>query len=88
MEVIMEVSTYTQVRKNFATVIDKVCDDHMPLIVTRQKGRAAVLISLEDYNSLRETLYLLSSRNNADRLLKSIQDAEEGKLLSKTLIEE
>jgi len=84
----MEVSTYTQVRKNFATVIDKVCDDHMPLIVTRQKGRAAVLISLEDYNSLRETLYLLSSRNNADRLLKSIQDAEEGKLLSKTLIEE
>ncbi len=84
----MEVSTYTQVRKNFAAVIDRVCDDHTPLIVTRQTGRPAVLISLEDYNALKETLYLLSSRSNADRLLKSIQDVEEGKILAKNLIED
>lgn len=84
----MEVSTYTQVRKNFSTTIDKVCNDHEPLIITRQKGKPVVLISLEDYNALIETLYLLSSRNNADKLYKSIQDSKQGKVFSKSLIED
>jgi antitoxin YefM len=58
--------------------MEKVCDDHAPVIITRQNERAVVMISLEDYQALEETAYLLRSPKNARRLLESITELETG----------
>ncbi len=73
-----EAITYTEARQNFASVMDRVCDDHEPVIVTRQKSRPVVLMSLEDYNSMVETAYLLSTPANAERLMASVREADAG----------
>ena len=83
----MQAATYTQVRKNFSEVMNRVCDNHDPIIITRQNSRPVVMVSLEDYNAIEETIYLLSSPTNAARLLKSIKDVSNKKYLSKELIE-
>ena len=76
----MQAITYTQARQNLAQTMSEVCDSHEPVIITRQKAPAVVMLSLEDYNSMKETAYLLSNKANAERLLKSIEDAESGKV--------
>jgi len=68
--------------------MDKVCEDHSPLLVTRQRGKSVVIISKEDYDILDETAYLLRSPKNAEHLHASIQDVEEGKLMTFNSIEE
>lgn len=83
----MDVTTYTQVRKNFASAMDRVCDDHEPLVITRQKERPVVMMSLSDYNAIKETLYLMKSPKNAEHLLRSFQDIESGKVQERDLIE-
>jgi antitoxin YefM len=83
----MEAATYTQVRKNFASIMNRVCDDHAPIIITRQNERPVVMVSLEDYNAIEETLYLLKSPANAARLSKALQDLGNKKYLSKDLID-
>lgn len=83
----MDATTYTQVRKNFAAVMDRVCDDHIPIIITRQNERPVVMLSLEDYNAIEETLYLVKSANNAARLAKSLQSLEEKKMKKHKLVE-
>lgn len=83
----MEAATYTQVRKNFARIMNRVCDDHAPLIITRQNERPVVMVSLEDYNAIEETLYLLKSPANAARLSKALQDLGNKKYFSKDLID-
>jgi antitoxin YefM len=83
----MEAATYTQIRNNFASVMNKVCDDHNPIIITRQNARPVVMISLEDYNAIEETLYLIRSPRNAARLSKALQDLENRKFSSKNLVE-
>ena len=75
----MNACTFASVRENLEHVMDKVCDDHLPVIVTRQNERPVVLMSLEDYHALEETAYLLRSPNNARRLLESIAELESGK---------
>ncbi|MCD6295514.1 MAG: type II toxin-antitoxin system prevent-host-death family antitoxin, partial [Deltaproteobacteria bacterium] len=65
----------------------KVCNDHSPIIVTRKSSNSVVIMSLEDYESLEETAYLLRSPKNAKRLLESIAQLENGKGLEKELIE-
>ncbi len=74
----MNAITYSNARGNLASVMDHVCDDHEPVIVTRNGERAVVMLSLEDYKSLEETAYLLRSPNNAKRLLASIDDLNSG----------
>jgi len=74
----MEAITYTAARQNLAKTMDKVCDDHSPIIVTR-KSTNVVIMSLEDYEALEETAYLLRSPKNAMRLLESITQLENGK---------
>ena len=76
----MTVLTYTQVRQRLASVMDLVCDSGAPVIVTRQNARPVVMLSLEQYESMAETLHLLRSPRNADRLLRSIAAAEAGEL--------
>ena len=74
----MNVHTYSQARSNLAKTMDKVCDDHSPIIVTRKNQRSVVMISLEDYQALEETAYLLRSPKNARRLLESVAELESG----------
>jgi antitoxin YefM len=68
----MNAITYTFVRNNLAKTMDQVCADHAPVIVTRQNQQAVIMLSLEDYESLVETAYLLRSPKNAERLTKAI----------------
>lgn len=70
----MEAISYTKARKNLATVMDEVCENHEQIIITRQKQKSVVMISLEDYNSLEETAYLLKSPKNAQRLNNAVSD--------------
>jgi antitoxin YefM len=79
--------SYSELRNNLATYMDKVCDDKAPLFVTRQNCRSVVLMSEDDYDGLMETLHLLKSPANAERLLRSIKDADEDKLTVHDLIE-
>jgi len=84
----MDAINYTELRQNLKTHMNKVYQDHEPLIITRKDNQNVVLISLDDYNSLIETQYLLSSQNNASRLLRSLQDARNSNVIEKDLIEE
>jgi len=79
--------SYSQLRNNLASYMDEVCDNRAPLFVTRQNARSVVLISEEDYEGLMETVHLLKSPANAARLLRSINDAEQGKLTERELVE-
>ena len=74
----MNAITYTAARENLASTMDQVCLDRDPVIITRKREQAVVMISLEDYESLQETVYLLRSPANAKRLLESIEAAEKG----------
>lgn len=74
----MRAISYTSVRSNLAKTMKKVCDDHDPVIITRQNNEAVVMISIEDYEALKETSYLLQSPRNAQRLLESIEELERG----------
>jgi antitoxin YefM len=74
----MDALTYSQARSNLAKTMDKVCDDHSPIIITRKNRRSIVMISLEDYQALEETAHLLRSPRNARRLLESIAELNSG----------
>jgi antitoxin YefM len=84
----MNAVNYTDLRRNLKARMDEVCHDHEPLIVTRKNSENVVLISLDDYNSLTETQYLLSSKNNAEHLMKSLESSRNGNSFAKELIEE
>ena len=81
----MKAITYTAARENLATTMNQVCDDHDPVIITRNREQAVVMLSLADYESLQETAYLLKSPANARRLLESIQELTKGEGLVKPL---
>ena len=74
----MQAVSYSEARDNLKAMIDKVVDDHAPLAITRQRGEGAVLISASEWASIEETLYLLRSPKNAERLLESIRELEAG----------
>jgi antitoxin YefM len=77
--------TYTAARENLASTINRVCEDQAPVIITRNRDQAVVMLSLAEYESLQETAYLLRSPANAKRLLKSIDSLEGGKRIRKKL---
>jgi antitoxin YefM len=72
---------------HFAEMLEKVCDDHAPIVITRDHQRPVVLMSLEDYQALEETAYLLRSPKNARRLIESIAQLESGGGVERELIE-
>ncbi len=84
----MDTVSYTHLRKNLSGILDKVNDDHNPVLITRQKGSPAVLISLEDYKSYEETAYLMQSPENAKRINRSIEQIEKGLSKEHELISE
>ena len=65
----MSTISYSSARENLAATMDQVCDNHEPVVITRQKQRSVVILSLDDYKALEETSYLLRSPANARRLL-------------------
>ena len=83
----MDTISYSDARARLAKTMDKVCDDHTPIAITRKSARSVVMMSLEDYQALEETAYLLRSPKNARRLLESIAELESGTGMEKELIE-
>ena len=83
----MKSITYSFARQHLADAMKKVCDDHDPIIVTNKRNKSVVLVSLEDFESLEETAYLLKSPKNAQRLFESMKQLASGKGKSKELLD-
>jgi antitoxin YefM len=75
----MEIVTYSETRANLKAIMDRCVNDHVPIAITRQRGKPVVMIDLDDWNAMQETRYLLSTPSNAKRLIESIADAEAGR---------
>ncbi|HEY2753205.1 type II toxin-antitoxin system prevent-host-death family antitoxin [Phenylobacterium sp.] len=74
----MDVLTFTATRQNLKDVMDRVVEDHTPIVVTRQKAESVVMVSLSDWNALEETARLISSPKNAARLREAISQLDAG----------
>lgn len=83
----MEAITYSAARANLAKTMEQVCDDHTPVIITRKNNKSVVLMSLDDYQALEETAYLLRSPRNAQRLMDAIAELESGHGVERELLE-
>lgn len=83
----MKSITYTAARESLASTMDRVCEDREPLVITRNRDQAVVMLSLEEYNALEETAYLMRSPANARRLLESIRSMEKKSGKVRQLIE-
>jgi antitoxin YefM len=75
----MKAITYTAARENLASTMNEVCRDRSPVMITRNRDQSVVMLSLDDYEQLEETAYLLRSPANARRLLAAIAGLEKGK---------
>lgn len=84
----MKVISYTDARNSLKSVLDSVVNDADSIVITRRDADDAVVMSLEHYNSLMETVYLLRSPANAERLHRSIEQYKAGKVAERELINE
>ncbi len=84
----MLTANFSEFRVGLKKFLDDVENNHETLIIKRGSGKGTVMISLDEYNSMMETLHLLSSKTNADRLYESIKQMNEGKVVQNNLIEE
>jgi antitoxin YefM len=83
----MEIVTYSETRANLKAIMDRAVNDHIPIAITRQRGKPVVMIDLDDWNAIQETMYLLSTPNNAKRLMESIAELDAGKGTERELID-
>jgi antitoxin YefM len=83
----MDVMSYSDTRANLKEVMDRVVADHNPVVITRQKAEAVVMVSLADWNAMEETAYLLSDPKDAAELRESIRQLEAGQGVERKLIE-
>ncbi len=83
----MDAISYTAARATLSSTMEKVCNDHAPIIITRKSEAPVVMMSLEDYEAMEETTYLLRSPANARKLLESIAELEAGNGITRELIE-
>ncbi|WP_293267689.1 type II toxin-antitoxin system prevent-host-death family antitoxin [Neptunomonas sp.] len=83
----MDAISYTAARANLASTMANVCNDHAPIIITRRNEAPVIMMSLEDYNAMEETTYLLRSPANARNLLESIAELETGSGTERELLE-
>lgn len=83
----MDTVTYSHFRSHLAKVLDRVNDDHVPVLITRQNGKPAIVMSVEDFKSYEETAYLVASPRNAQRLNEAIAEVEQGDASPHDLIE-
>jgi antitoxin YefM len=82
----MNILTFSEARASLKTVMDNVCKDHTPTVVSRVNGEHVVMLSLADFNSMKETMYLLSSPANASHLMESITQLKAGQSQARELI--
>ena len=83
----MKAITYTAARQNLAKTMESVCKDHSPVIITRKTANSVVIMSLEDYEALEETAYLLRSPKNTRRLIESIVQLEQDQGIERALLD-
>ncbi len=83
----MKTMSYSESRKNYASVLDAVVDDREEVVITRAGHEPVVIVSLDDYESLKETAYLLQNPANARRLLSAIERLEAGEGVEHGLLE-
>ena len=81
----MKTLTYTAARENLARTMQQVCEDHDTVVITRRRDEAVVMMSLEDYESLEETAYLLRSPRNAQRLREAVDQLRSGRGVEREL---
>ncbi len=84
----MQAVGYSEARNNLRSLMDMAYDSYEPIVVTRKNRQNVVILSLDEYNAMQETMYLLSTKNNRERLLESIDEIEKGNFNKKELIEE
>jgi antitoxin YefM len=83
----MDVLTFTDTRAKLKDVMERVVNDHAPVVITRQKAEAVVMVSLADWNAMEETSRLLSSPANAARLREAIAQLDQGAGVERTMIQ-
>ena len=83
----MQVVTFTEARNSFKSVLDRVVDDVDYTIITRRDAGNAVIISMDSFNSLMETVYLLKSPANAAHLARSIEQYKTGQVVERELVD-
>ena len=83
----MDTLTYSEARSKLANTMDRVCDDHAPVVITRKNSQSVVMMSLDDFQALEETAYLLRSPKNAKRLVESLVELTSGGGTARKLIE-
>jgi antitoxin YefM len=83
----METTSFSDFRSKLKQKLDNISDNHDLLVVTRKDNKDVVVMSLADYNSIQETLYLLSSRTNAKRLYESMEQLKGKKVIRKKVKE-
>ena len=83
----MDVLSFTDTRQNLKAVMDRVVEDHTPVVITRQKAESVVMVSLADWNALEESARLLSSPTNAARLIEAMAALDSGNGVERQLIE-
>ena len=81
----MIAANFSEFRTGLKSYLDSVEDDNETLIIKRKSGKGTVMISLDEYNSIMETMHLLSSKKNADRLYESIEQMKSGKTIQPKL---
>jgi len=84
----MIAANFSEFRTNLKNYLDNVEDNNETLIVKRKTGKGTVMISLDEYNSIMETVHLLSSKANADSLYESIRQMKNGEKVTNSLMEE
>jgi antitoxin YefM len=83
----MDVLTYSDTRAHLKEVMDRVVEDRAPVVVTRKRGESVVMVSLADWNAMEETLHLMSSPANAERIAAAVRQLESGAGVERELIE-
>ena len=81
----MQAVLYSQARNNLRSIINQVCDNFEEFIITTKEKQSVVIISQEEYSSMKETMYLLSSKSNRDRLTQAVEQIENAKFLTKEI---
>ena len=81
----MQAVQYSHARNNLRSMINQVCDNFEEFIITTKEKQSVMLISQDEYNSMKETIYLLSSKNNRDRLLNAIEQIENANFIKKEI---
>lgn len=84
----MDHVTYSELRQNLASLMDKVCDDHAPLLVTRRNGRSVIMMAVDDYEEMDATAHLTRHPANVAWIEQSIAQVEAGQVVFHGLIED